>query len=92
MLTIFLKGLDMAKYMRKSYEVNAVQWTGNNEQEVDKFLHGMGRKARYTDDFVFSDGTGARCVHVGGWIVEEDSGYYHILSNMEFHKEYESKS
>jgi len=64
----------MKQYIRKPIKVEAIQWTGDNFDEVNHFFNLIGKKSCATKvgDFVVFDGSNI-----------------HIFNEMQFKEEYE---
>ena len=61
------------KVIRKPPELHAIQWKGNNREQLEKLMHYLvpGR-------FIIED------LDIGDWIVVHENGMYEVVSDKEF--------
>ena len=71
------------RYRKKSVEVEAVQWTGENREEVEALTGGKGTVSG--PSFLLPTGT----ADVGDYIVHSQYGTFFPCPNEEFHATYE---
>ena len=66
----------MIEVIRKPPKFKAVQWKGNNRNEVDCFI-------------MVYDAPTWLSLEVSDWILLDDEGHHEIISDKEFHRLYE---
>ena len=64
---------DMMKVIKKPPQLDAIQWKGNNREQLEKLMHYLvpGR-------FIIED------LDIGDWIVVHENGMYEVVSDKEF--------
>ena len=64
---------DMMKVIKKLPQLDAIQWKGNNREQLEKLMHYLvpGR-------FIVED------LDIGDWIVVHENGMYEVVSDKEF--------
>jgi len=63
----------MMKVIKKPPQLDAIQWKGNNAEQLEKLMHYLvpGR-------FIIED------LDIGDWIVVHENGMYEAVSDKEF--------
>lgn len=77
-------------YMRKLEIIEAIQWTGNNQTEVNDFIR--ANNGWINGDYVFlhldtTDSTIVRA-NIFDWIIKSSRGAYFILNDVNFKHNY----
>ena len=69
---------DMMKVIKKPPQLDAIQWKGNNREQLEKLMHYLvpGR-------FIIDD------LDIGDWIVVHEDGMYEVVSDIEFDATFE---
>jgi len=70
--------------------VEAVQWTGNNWNEVKEFCNGIRYMNSFRPDeqFIINTKTCDLCVVRGDWIVKNEKGKFNVVSSNTFNEYY----
>lgn len=77
------------KYRKKPVVIEAVQWTGKNQTEIDKFC---GMNVVWSEDkkmFLVLTFEGAMLVSVSDYIIKGVNGEYYLCKPDVFEKTYE---
>ena len=80
--------VSIMKYMTQSREVNAIQYTGDNMEEISNWLF-PGWNSRYEDPYLIISFSGSRKLKTlspikkGSWIVSH-AGKYYVYNDQEF--------
>ena len=79
------------RYIQKPVEVEAIQWLGNNEEEVSEFCGGRAHCRPRSSYMVISTPTGQIYYVVpGNYIVRDiDSNNYYVCQAQQFQDRYE---
>jgi len=69
----------MAKYRKKPIVVNAVQWTGHNFAECEKFYPGIEKTGNHltTGGLIITTLEGNMIAQVGWWIIKGVKGEFY---------------
>lgn len=73
-----------AKYQRKPDEVDAVRWTGENEDEIKDFIGDHRQVFTGHDRILIPHTGGIASAVVGEWIVKHPNGGLTVLSDPTF--------
>lgn len=68
----------MIKVIKKLPQLDAIQWKGNNREQLEKLMH-------YLAPGLFS----IEELDIGDWIVVHEDGMYEVVSDKEFGVEFE---
>ena len=92
----------MKKYMKKPIQIEAVQWTGLNLEEIKSFV-GVSSMSYSIDDAAWKVGMapphvtvfikiteGEHCCTIGDFIIKDENGVFHILKSDIFEKTYDA--
>lgn len=77
------------KFRRKPVEVDAIQWKGNNQDEVSEFIGGTVTVNPKYDTLTFETPQGNPAVRVGSWILRDNDGTFYSTKNEIFLMMYE---
>lgn len=64
---------DMMKVIKKPPQLDAIQWKGNNREQLEKLMHYL-----VPGGFIIED------LDIGDWIVVHENGMYEVVSDKEF--------
>lgn len=84
----------MTKYCRRLLEVEAIQATKDNLEELRKFSKADVRRVEltYGKVFCYYQIPGLfRVIYKGQWLIKRPDGYLEVMTNSEFKREYEPK-
>ena len=65
---------DMMKVIKKLPQLDAIQWKGNNREQLEKLMHYLVPGG----GFIIDD------LDIGDWIVVHEDGMYEVVSDEEF--------
>jgi hypothetical protein len=65
---------DMMKVIKKPPQLDAIQWKGNNREQLEKLMHYLVPGG----GFIIED------LDIGDWIVVHEDGMYEVVSDKEF--------
>ena len=68
----------MMKVIKKLPQLDAIQWKGNNREQLEKLMHYLA-----PGKFIIED------LDIGDWIVVHEDGMYEVVSDEEFGVEFE---
>jgi hypothetical protein len=77
------------RFRRKPVEVDAVQWKGNNQDEVSEFIGGTVTVNPEFETITFSTPRGHMVVRVGGWVFKDSDGIFYTAKEDVFLMMYE---
>jgi hypothetical protein len=80
------------KYRKKSVVIEAVQWTGQNEDEVDAFLGGAEWKTTSPPCPCIKTPEGTMTASVGDWIIKGVKGEFYLCKPDIFEATYEAEA
>lgn len=63
----------MMKVIKKPPQLDAIQWKGNNPEQLEKLMHHL-----VPGKFIIDD------LDIGDWIVVRENGMYEVVSDKEF--------
>ena len=63
----------MMKVIKKPPQLDAIQWKGNNREQLEKLMHYL-----VPGGFIIED------LDIGDWIVVHENGMYEVVSDKEF--------
>lgn len=63
----------MMKVIKKPLQLDAIQWKGNNREQLEKLMHYL-----VPGGFIIED------LDIGDWIVVHENGMYEVVSDKEF--------
>ena len=83
----------MKTYTHKPIEVEALQWTGNNTEEMNKFLKSISITV-YKDQpfYIRVDGPAFHKVEIGDYVVKDNFAKYYKINAMKFNTNFTSKT
>ena len=64
---------DMMKVIKKPPQLDAIQWKGNNREQLEKLMHYLVPGGFFIED-----------LDIGDWIVVHEDGMYEVVSDEEF--------
>ena len=80
------------KQYTKQITVQAVQWTGENLEEVKAFLDMLANEIEIdhnSNHLQLTDGDESWCVvKVGDWVLSQGKGDWNVLTNADFTRDY----
>ena len=80
----------MAKYRKKPVVIEAIQWTGDNLNEIIKFMKFSNRtRTVYRDKIIIYTLEGAMTASIGDYIIKGVSGEFYPCKPDIFEKTYE---
>ena len=79
----------MAKYRKKPVVIEAIQWTGENEAEIDLFLLGHFTKCDDSDSIFIPTLEGVMEASLGDYIIKGVQGEFYPCKPDIFEKTYE---
>lgn len=85
----------MARYRTKPKTIEAIQWNGNNLDEITEFVgHPAGHTARsisglHSGQIFFDTDMGTMMAVTGCYIIKHENDKISVLTNSEFLAEYE---
>jgi hypothetical protein len=84
------------KEYTKTIRVQAVQWTGENLEEVKALLDLLTNEIEIDHNSIhlcLSDGDESWCVvKVGDWVLSQGKGDWNVLTNISFTRDYKEVS
>lgn len=81
------------KYRTRTVEVEAIQYTGANAQEVAHFVGQLTLPHYSNGDQLMipvGRGTGIAILSPGSWVVREPDGWFNIMNDKVFYARYEA--
>lgn len=79
-------------FAKKPIKVQAVQWTGDNYEEIADFVGGIRSVYHLNDEYIiisYQTLKGDHCLRNGDWIIREVNGDIHRCEPDIFEKTYE---
>lgn len=77
-------------FVKKPVKVQAVQWTGNNYEEIADFIGHVHSVYYLTDEYIIIDTPeGDRCLRKGDWIIQDVNGELYPFKPDIFEQTYE---
>lgn len=76
-------------FVKKPVKVQAVQWTGDNYEEIADFIGGVRYIYHLNDEYIISYQKRDHCLRNGDWIIREVNGDIHRCDPDIFEKTYE---
>lgn len=70
---------DMIKVIKKLPQLDAIQWKGNNREQLEKLMHYLVPGG----GFIIEE------LDIGDWIVVHEDGMYEVVSDKEFDATFE---
>lgn len=68
----------MMKVIKKTPQLDAIQWKGNNREQLEKLMHYLAPGL-----FIIEE------LDIGDWIVVHEDGMYEVVSDEEFDATFE---